>query len=362
MSGKDAARAFEVFFQGSNANNKGTGLGLPLSREFIQLHHGDIQVISDTNTGTTFVVQLPLGCAHFKEEEKYRDIISGGGDLHLQILEDTSPVWDTKVHTDKKSGRILIIEDHTDLRGFLQFTLQANYQIFAAADGQQGLQEALEHIPDLIICDLMLPDTDGLQLVNALKADLRTSHIPVIILTARSGQEQQLAGMQAGAELFLTKPFSPQILKESVRSLLANRQLAKEYFTSGEGSPLLPAPTGAISKLDKKFLDDFIKVINAKLGDSELSVDYLSREIGLSRVQLYRKIKALLGCNVNDYIQTARLRKSCTLLQNPGATIADVAYQVGFSSATYFSTAFKAKYNISPTDYKNQKGNLKPAG
>ena len=194
-----------------------------------------------------------------------------------------------------------------------------------------------------------------------LKADLRTSHIPVIILTARSGLEQQLAGLQAGAELYLTKPFSPQLLKESVRSLLANRQLAKEYFTSEESSPLLPAAAGTISKIDQKFLNDFKKAIEAKLADSDLSVDYLSREIGLSRVQLYRKIKALLGCNVNDYIQTARLSKSCTLLQNPKATIADVAYQVGFSSATYFSTAFKAKYNISPTDYKNQKAYLKSA-
>jgi YesN/AraC family two-component response regulator len=223
------------------------------------------------------------------------------------------------------------------------------------------LQQAQDHTPDLIICDLTLPDTDGLQLVSTLKADLRTSHIPVIILTARSGLEQQVAGMQAGAELYLTKPFSPQILKESVRSLLANRQLAKEYFTSGDSAPLLPAAADTISKIDKKFLNDFKTIVHAKLADSDLSVDYLSREIGLSRVQLYRKIKALLGCNVNDYIQTARLNKSCLLLQDPNATIADVAYQVGFSSATYFSTAFKAKYNISPTDYKNQKAYLKQA-
>lgn len=361
MSAQEAARAFEVFFQGSNAAHKGTGLGLPLSREFVALHHGHIQVSSQPNKGTTFELRLLLGHDHFKEEEKFGRQLSADKDLHQNIVEDTSPVWEAQTHTEKKSQRVLVIEDHAELRNFLQFTLQAHYQVLAAGNGAQGLEQAQDNLPDLIICDLTLPDTDGLQLLSTLKADLRTSHIPVIILTARSGLEHQLAGMQAGAELYLTKPFSPQILKESVRSLLANRQLAKEYFTSGGSWPLLPAGAGEISKIDKKFLDDFKKIIDAKLADSDLSVDYLSREIGLSRVQLYRKIKALLGCNVNDYIQTARLNKSCLLLQDPQASIADVAYQVGFSSATYFSTAFKAKYHISPTDYKSQKAYLKQA-
>jgi len=355
MSGSEASKAFEIFYQGQHAAHKGTGLGLPLSKEFISLHHGEIKLSSEPNKGTTFTIQLQLGHEHFTDEEKTTSqVITGEHLLGNYLLEDASPIWETPANTEPKKQHVLVIEDHPDLRNFLQFTLQTSYQVVAAAEGQQGLAEAYENIPDLIICDLTLPDIDGLKVVASLKADLRTSHIPVIILTARTNLEQQVEGMQVGAELYLTKPFSPQVLKESVRSLLANRQLVKAHFSTGEALHLPPTEGVTISKLDKKFLEDFKRIIDTKLADPELSVDYLSREIGLSRVQLYRKVKALIGCNVNDYIQTVRLNKSCTLLQQPQASIADVAFQVGFSSATYFSTAFKGKFGLSPTDYKNQ--------
>ncbi|KAA5541280.1 hybrid sensor histidine kinase/response regulator transcription factor [Adhaeribacter rhizoryzae] len=355
MSDSEAGKAFEMFYQGQHAAHKGTGLGLPLSKEFISLHHGEIKLVSQPNQGTTFTVQLQLGQQHFTEEEKTTgQVITGEQLVGNHLLEDASAVWEMPAHTEPKKHHVLVIEDHPDLRNFLKFTLQTSYQVAAAAEGQQGLAEAYENSPDLIICDLTLPDTDGLKIVASLKADLRTSHIPVIILTARTGLEQQVEGMQVGADLYLTKPFSPQVLKESVRSLLANRQLVKERFSAGEILHLPPTEGVTISKLDKKFLEDFKRIIDAKLADPDLSVEYLGREIGLSRVQLYRKVKALIGCNVNDYIQTVRLNKSCTLLRQPQASIADVAFQVGFSSATYFSTAFKSKFGVSPTDYKNQ--------
>ncbi|PSR52819.1 hypothetical protein AHMF7605_04410 [Adhaeribacter arboris] len=359
MSEVEADRAFEMFYQANTTSAKGTGLGLPLSKEFIDLHHGEMEVSSEPQQGTTFTVSLLLGHKHLTDAEKVPDKIKVNELANKAQLEDASPVWALKESPESKSKRILLIEDHPDLRHFLQYTLQDTYQILPASAGQPGLETAYENIPDLIICDRMLPDLDGLKVVTALKSDIRTSHIPVIILTAQSELEQQIEGMQVGAELYLTKPFSTQVLKESIRSILTNRQLVKDYFTHNEASivPLLSNP--AISKLDQKFLADFKKIIDAKLSDTNLSVDYLSREIGLSRVQLYRKIKALLGGNVNDYIQTVRLNKSCELLQVSTASIADVACQVGFSSATYFSTAFKAKFGISPTDYKNHKGSLK---
>ncbi|MDQ4139376.1 MAG: response regulator, partial [Bacteroidota bacterium] len=308
---------------------------------------------------TTFTVNLQLGCKHFTQAEKVPGQATIKELLSKDTLEDASPVWALTENSDTKKPRILLIEDHTDLRQFLQYTLQETYHILPVSGGHPGLEAAYENIPDLIICDRMLPDMDGLKVVTALKADIRTSHIPVIILTAQSELEQQIEGMQVGAELYLTKPFSPQILKEGIRSILTNRKLVKDYFSQGEVLPAVPSSNSGITVIDQKFLADFKRIIDQKLSDPELSVDFLSREIGLSRVQLYRKIKALLGCNVNDYIQTVRLNKSCSLLQQPTASIADVAFQVGFSSATYFSTAFKAKFGISPTDYKNHKGKLK---
>ncbi|QMU29471.1 substrate-binding domain-containing protein [Adhaeribacter radiodurans] len=357
MTEMEVNRAFELFYQANQDSNKGTGLGLPLSKEFIQLHHGEITVKSEPHQGTTFTIQLLLGSQHFKEEEKISAVVGEEGQLSKLIVAETGPIWQDSSNNESKSESILVIEDHPDLRSFLQYTLQANYQVFTAGEGELGLTKAIEKVPDLIICDLMLPDMKGIKVVASLKADLRTSHIPIIILTALNGLEQQIEGMQVGAELYLTKPFSPQVLKESVKSLLANRRLVKDYFANGE--VLSPANSPSISKLDQKFLNDFKRIIDEKLADPNLSVDFLSREIGLSRVQLYRKVKALLNGNVNDYIQTARLTKSCHLLQQTSASIADVAYQVGFSSSTYFATAFKAKYGISPTDYKMQKSYLK---
>ncbi len=359
MTREEASRAFEMFYQGKGASSRGTGLGLPLSQEFVELHRGSIAVASEAFKGTSFAVELPLGKSHFKADELSDQPAEW---VHLEQLtgEEENPgavalplADDPGELPAEREQTLLIIEDNEDLRTFLKEKLRPAYGILWAANGNQGMKEAFDQIPDLIICDIMLPDTDGLKVTSVLKADLRTSHIPVILLTAKSAVEQQIEGMQSGADLYLTKPFNLKLLTENVRSLLSNRAILRNHYT-GEVVPN-PKAAGGLSKLDKKFVSAFKAAIEERVADPALSVDSLSKEMGLSRIQLYRKVKGLLGCTVNEYIQTVRLNKACHQLQLPDLTIADVAYQVGYSSPTYFSTAFKARYGLSPTDYKNQK-------
>jgi YesN/AraC family two-component response regulator len=314
--------------------------------------------VSRPNEGTTFTIALPLGKAHFREEElaaeKAEWLPASPMGVEAEKNEAPAPLPDeAEEHLPvEREHTVLLIEDNEGLRNFLEDKLKPAFGIIAAADGTRGMQEAFERVPDVIICDIMLPDTDGLKVTTALKADLRTSHIPVILLTAKSTAEQQIEGMQTRADLYLTKPFNLQVLTENIRSLLANRATLRNHY-SGE---VMPDPkVGALSALDKKFVNDFRAAIEAKLGDAALTVDSLSRDMGLSRIQLYRKVKALLGSTVNDYIQTVRLHKACHQLQQPGVTITEVAYGVGYSSPAYFATAFKARYGLSPSEYRNQK-------
>jgi AraC-like DNA-binding protein len=199
------------------------------------------------------------------------------------------------------------------------------------------------------VCDVNLPELSGLEVATALKGDWRTSHIPLVLLTARQEPEQQLAGVQAGADLYLTKPFNPAFLLESLRTLLRNRDQLREHFRRELSVDTATVPP---QRVDQKFLADLTAIIEARLDQPALSVDDIAHSLGVSRTQLYRKVKALLGTGVTDYIQNLRLTKARQLLLQLGSSIADVAYQTGFSSPSYFATAFKGKYQVSPTEFK----------
>ncbi|QNP51343.1 response regulator [Hymenobacter qilianensis] len=244
---------------------------------------------------------------------------------------------------------ILVIEDNEDVRDFVVQKLAPHFQVSSAADGDTGLRLAAETIPDLIVCDVMLPGLTGLEVVTQLRADWRTSHIPVVMLTARNAPEQQLEGVQSGADLYLTKPFNPTFLLESIRTLLANRAHLREHFRRELS---VDTATVAPQRVDQKFLAELTAIVEANLTRTDLSVEDVARSLGISRVQLYRKVKALLGTGVTDFIQGIRLTKARQILLDDSLTIAEVAYQTGFSSPSYFSTAFKAKYQISPSEFK----------
>ena len=335
------------FYQGSQPSANGSGLGLALADGLTRLHEGTLSFRSQPGHGSTFEVTLPLA----------RPVTFLDADLaapHVRYVPDGPPDDEPADVADeaapaRTATTVLVIEDHEEVRQFLVQKLQPHFQVSTAADGATGLRLAGEHIPDVIVCDVNLPELSGLDVALALKSDWRTSHIPLVLLTARDAPEQQLAGVQAGADLYLTKPFNPAFLVESLRTLLRNRAQQREHFRRELS---VDTATVAPQRVDQKFLADLTAIIEANLDQPGLSVDDVARSLGVSQMQLYRKVKAVLGTGVTDYIQSLRLTKARQLLLQEGSAVAQVAYQTGFSSPSYFSTLFKGKYQMSPSEFK----------
>ncbi|MCF2447649.1 substrate-binding domain-containing protein [Dyadobacter sp. CY345] len=352
LTESEIAQVFEVFYQAkSNAKALGTGLGLALSKELISLHQGTISVRSKPNKETAFTIELPLGNKHFQPDELRNEQVEDFSMVqNFELNEESLPANIPAAGDVAKEQSVLIIEDNFDLVRLLEQKLQTGYQIFVANDGEEGLRLAFEHIPDLIVCDVMLPKKDGLSVTSILKSDFRTSHIPVILLTARTNTEQQIEGIQTGVDAYITKPFNLLYVQEMIKTLLRNRALLREHYTTE--LPIETSSAANPNKLDKKFITQFTAYVEEHYDNSELSVEDIGKDLGMSRVQLYRKVKALLNMSVNEYLQQVRLNKAKFLLRRDDMTVADVAYKVGFSSPTYFSTAFKGKYNQTPMEYK----------
>ena len=350
MSTEDVEHAFDLFYQGHSSTFKGTGLGLSLSRELIHVHKGTIEIKSKKGHGTSFTITLPF------EQDKNNQV----GDHMIQndISKDTY-IYTTDIlpHQYEKVSKvqlenivsILIIEDNEDLKEFLRNRLEGKYEISTAGDGNDGINKAFDIVPDLIISDIIMPGLSGLKIAETLKNDLRTSHIPIILLTAKTSIEDQIEGMRSYADIFITKPFNLNYLEESIISLLKNRIILREHFISELPSE---SRSNTSNKLDRKFISEFTSIIESNLSNEDLSVDTIYKGLGISKIQLYRKTKALLGYNVNDYILSVRLQKAKYLLINEDLSISEIAYKVGFSSQAYFSTVFKSKFSITPSEFK----------
>jgi signal transduction histidine kinase/DNA-binding response OmpR family regulator len=351
ISDEDKAHIFEWFYQGQQSVSKGSGMGLALALGLTRLHQGQLSFTSQPGKGSTFVVTLPLELPAELRSASAPVVASPAFALDEGIIAP-APAQDTVAALTAgvtSEALVLVIEDNPEVNAFLTQKLQPHFQVSAAFDGATGLRLAAESIPDLIICDVMLPELSGLEVVAQLKSDWRTSHIPVVLLTARNAPEQQVEGVQAGADLYLTKPFNPTFLLESLRTLLANREKQREHFRRELS---VDTATVAPQRVDQKFLADLTAIVEANLNRSDLSVEDVARSLGISRVQLYRKVKAVLGTGVTDFIQGIRLTKARQLLLDDELTIAEVAYQLGFSSPSYFSTSFKARYQVSPSEFR----------
>ena len=356
MDTNELKHVFEQFYQSDSTSGKGSGLGLSLSREIINLHGGTINVTSKKWQGTTFAIRLKLGTGHLQvthENIPTKPLAVNAEKLKLYIadLDKTDREEENALTSLPKEHSLLIIEDNSDLLGYLSEKLRDHYEIFDTDNGNTGISLAFEQVPDLIISDVVLPGASGKAITELLKTDIRTSHIPIILLTSQSSVEQQIDGIRSMADAYITKPFNYDYLLATIESLIRNRVLLKEHFISDT------YPTGKmpVSKgLDKKFLNDFAGIVEQNLGNENFNVDDICKTIGVSRVQLYRKVKALLDCSITDYILARRLKKAKYLLTNENYSISEVSYIVGFSTPNYFSTVFKNKYGSTPTDFKKE--------
>ncbi len=345
---QDSPHIFEWFYQGEQpATGKGSGMGLALAQGLVRLHQGQLTFSSQVGQGSTFTVTLP------RELPTELRATNPAEPLEMTLDEPLAlPATETDTLPAEAEALVLVIEDNADVNEFVARKLRPHFRVQAAADGKAGLQLALELIPDLIVCDVMMPGLSGLEVVARLRADWRTSHVPVILLTARNAPEQQVEGVQAGADVYLTKPFNPAFLLESVRTLLANRARQREHLSR---QLLAAAPAEPVQKApnpDQEFIAALTAQVEADLTRTDLTVEELAHALGFSRMQLYRKVKAVLGTSITDFIQRVRLQKACDLLRDDSLSVTAIAYEVGYASHSYFSNSFKARYGLAPSEFR----------
>ncbi len=340
----ESQHIFERFYQ-TNEQNKGTGIGLALVKELIELHKGAIEVKSQPNAETIFELSLSVDKNHFKNE-----LIKESSDIEAPIEIPFYADMESEDDgiTDNDLPIVLIVEDNTDLRKLLKQTFEDTYNVISASNGAVGVELALEQIPDLIISDIMMPKKDGITLTKELKSDERSSHIPIILLTAKAGVESQFKGIDMGADDYITKPFDKKLLVLKVEKLIAlRRQLQLRY---SQELVLMPKDI-AITNLDEKFLEKVQAILEINLVESSFSITDFSDAVGMSRMQLHRKLKALTGLTATEFIRSQRLKLAAQLLKTSDINISQVGYSVGFNDHSYFTKCFKEAYNCTPTEF-----------
>ncbi|MGJ1387064.1 hybrid sensor histidine kinase/response regulator transcription factor [Sphingobacterium spiritivorum] len=355
ISPEHLEHVFDPFYQGRYSPN-GSGIGLSYVQEIVNLHHGMITVSSKVNEGSCFTIRLPIGHAHLKDAERRQSAIPAAPMSNQTLLIDnysSNFVEDEISFTSGKLPSILLIDDHADIRLFLKELLKVDYNIYTADNYDRAVLIAANRLPDLIICDVMLPDKSGIDVLNSLKFDPKTSHIPIVLLTAIDSDEGKIAGLRAMADAYLTKPFNTDHLKAVIENLLYMRRELKERYIS-EIKPADELADRKYSELDKRFLNNLSAVVETHLSNSKLGVEDISTALKMSRVQLYRKVKSLLQCSINEYLLQRRLKKARHLIME-GLNVNEIAEKVGFSSSAYFTSAFKKHFGMTPTAFKKDR-------
>jgi signal transduction histidine kinase/DNA-binding response OmpR family regulator len=360
------AHIFDRFYKARGAENhnlKGTGIGLALTKELVNLHHGKIDVQSTEGKGTEFIIRLPLGKAHLKPGEivAFSEIPSNRkkpgeiSALYIKAkaekeIEPAIPEENEKDIEPNTQGKdvILVVEDNDDARQYIRGAIEPFYIVKDAVDGNDGIDKAKKIIPDLVVSDVMMPGADGYELCNVLKNDIKTSHIPIILLTAKASEESVIQGLETGADDYIAKPFSTKILLARIKSLIDLRRLWQQKMQ--REMTLQPAEV-KVSSMDQKFLKEVQEVIEKNLSDEFFNVDQLGKKLYMSRTTLYRKILALTGQTPRDFIKSYRLKRGAQLLNANFGNVTEVAFEVGFSSTTYFSKCFKEKFQQLPSDF-----------
>lgn len=356
-------KIFERFYQINNDltnSNFGTGIGLHLSRSLVELHHGTIKAENrDEGKGTKFIIRLPLGCSHLRTDEfedpEYDVESPTPANTHHPVINPADQ-FDQEEDTEKKKTKsktrfkVLIVEDEDEIRQYIKDELCSDYRISESLNGKEALEIALKEMPDLIVSDVMMPEMDGITLCKKIKQNINISHIPVILLTAKSKTEDRIEGLEIGADAYIVKPFNTELLKTTVHNLIDNRERLKTKFSGNEQQQT------KIQKIEMKSSDEILiekvmKVINENLADPNLNVEMLAGNVGMSRVHMHRKLKELTNQSARDFIKGIRLKQAASLLTSKKLSVSEVAYATGFSNLSHFSNSFREFYGVSPKEY-----------
>lgn len=350
-------KIFDPFYQVEGMNKQyygGTGIGLEVVRSFLLLNKGKIEVMSEVEKGTKFKIFLALGTDHFKESE-FLSIKDSSADEKekMGVLPFQEEIEEMEIlnfsEKSEKMETLLIVEDNFALRNYLKDQLKYQYKIIEATNGIEGLDLAFKVIPDIIITDVLMPKMDGVEFCRHIKNDIKTSHIPVLMLTAKAQSDDWLTGIEAGADTYINKPFDIKIVKSQIKQLITSRQiLFNKYFKEVSNLDI----KFQASMIDKNFISKVVQYVHAHIDDPDLNVERLAEELKLSRSQLYRKIKALTGQSANEFIRKIRLDKAKELIENGNETISEIGYKVGFATPSYFTRCFKAEFGKLPTEIK----------
>lgn len=354
---EDIIHIFDRFYQVDKIHPQGSGIGLSLVKAFVELHDGAIRAESEVGHFSRFTVTLPI--RHLEAEAVAQPDVPAlsSGEVDAEL----SPVEQTPAAIRPDDPLLLVIDDNEDIRCLVSLLMKEEYNVIGARDGKEGLHLATKYVPDLIICDVMMPVMDGLECCRRLKQELSTSHIPVLMLTACSLDEQRAQGYESGADGYLSKPFNSQVLKTRCRNLVENRKRIKALWKEAKGG--LPEPEehempkpAATGDVENEFYARFLDVVRAEMGNAELSVDQLASIMGLGRSQFYRKIKALTNCSPVELLRNLRLKRARDLLLTTDKSVSEIAYEVGFSAPAYFTRCYRETYHETPTDLREKTG------
>ena len=353
MPAEHVQHIFENFYQ-IDVHHAGSGIGLALVKAFVEMHRGNIQANSHPGKGTTFQIEVPADQTGQIENEvidnpRIKQLQEGA---ILAAEQENINTGTSKENRICDQETVLIIDDNQDIRDYVRSVLQTQYIVYEAANGQEGIRQALKYVPDAIICDVMMPVMDGMECCRRLKSELQTSHIPVIMLTAYTLDEQKIKGYECGADSYLAKPFNADVLTARLKNLIENRKRLQSGITG-----MSSEKQSDISEKEKSFLEKLNQTIEKNLSNPDYNVETLGEQIGLSRVQLYRKTKALSGHAPNELLRIARLKRAATLLASTEKSIAEITYEVGFNSPSYFTKCYKEFFGENPTEFLKRKNN-----